>query len=233
VFFGHIGTLSAAGGFAASTLNEDQARVVWYENCETHPAAIAANAAALVVAQVGANPNTVWAGQKLLGVAVQRYKTDAPGHTTLMAALNTGLTPLRNEDGYAVIERDCVTKCLTGATPNYNTYGWPEVDVPFRCRKEAGAIWTARREGNPYCGRDSAAGEKTAGVGVETPSTLGAALTTRWKEMEADHWLQDVDANPIVVEYDATRDCLVFSAPTIVQKQNLQAGGTIRQTVAQ
>jgi len=225
------GTLAAAGSLAATTLNDVQCVVIWSENCETHPAAIAANAAALRSASVGANPNTVYAGQRLTGVATRRYKEDRPGHNTLMAALNTGLTPLRDEDGYAVIERDCVTKCLNGSTPYYKTYGWPEVDVPFRVRKEDGQIWTDRKEGNPYCGPDTGEGEKTANTGVETPSTLGAALTTRHVEMEKLNWLVDGSAttNPIIVEYDTTRKCLVWSHPVLVKKQNLQAGATIKQ----
>ena len=76
------------------------------------------------------------------------------------------------------------------------------------------------------------AGEKTAKAGVETPDTLGAALTARWKECEDANWLQDVDTNPILVEYNTTRKALTFNAPVVVRDQNLQCGGSIRQTVS-
>jgi hypothetical protein len=231
VVFGHTGTLAAATSLASSTLNNEQCAVVWYENCETHPAAIAAQVAALRSALVGENPNTVWAGQVLPSVTTQRYpESDAPKHTTQMSALNNGVTPLIAENGEVKILRDCVTKCLSGTAPTYLTYGWPDVDVSFRMRKEIGVLWKARQLGNPYCGPDVASGEKSAAEGVETPSSLGAAVTDLFKEKEAANWLMDVDANPIVVEYNTTRLCLTMNAPVKVRKQNLQCGASVRQT---
>jgi phage tail sheath gpL-like len=232
VIFGHNGTLATASSFASSTLNSERCATVWMENGETHPAAMAANAAAYRSSVVGENPNHVYAGKALKAIAPHRYEVDKPGHATQAAALNSGLTPLLFSDGYVRIIRDCVTKCLVGATPSYKTYGWPHADVPDRMRKEAGALIMARREGNPYCGPDTVAGEATAGEGVETPSTLKTALTVLWKEKETANWLQDVDSNPITVVYDTTRKCLVFSAPVVVRNQNLQTGGSINQTAA-
>lgn len=232
LIFGHIGNLSAATTFASSTLNAVRAAVVWYENCETHPAAIAANAAAYRSSVVGENPNSVYCDVALTGVAPQRYVEDSPNHNTLSAALNSGVTPLWYSDGYVRIVRDCVTKCLTGTTPNYNTYGWPDADVPDRMRKELGALWTARKVGNPYCGPDVATGAKPAGSGVETPKTFGMAATALWKEKEAENWIHQVDENPLVVEYNTTRKCLVTSAPVVVRPQNIQNGAIISQTNA-
>ena len=230
--FGAIGTLANATSLASSTLNDVRCAVVWYQNCETHPGVIAANAAAYRSSVVGANPNTVYADAALLTVAPQRYNEDAPNHATLMAALNSGVTPLYFKDGAVRIVRDCVSKCLTGSTPNYNTYGWPEADVPDRMRKEYGVEWAARRLSNPYDGPDVADGEASAGVGVETPRSLAAAFTVVAKNAEANNWIQDVDANPIYTEWSSTRKCIMWKAPCVVRGQNLQTGGQIMQTVA-
>jgi phage tail sheath gpL-like len=232
VIFGHNGTLSAASSFASSTLNSERCAVVWMENGETHPAAMAANAAAYRSSVVGANPNHVYAGKALTAIAPHRYKVDRPGHATQAAALNSGLTPLLYSDGYVRIVRDCVTKCLVGSTPSYKTYGWPHADVPDRMRKELGALIMDRREGNPYCGPDTVAGEATAGEGVETPSSLKTAITVLWKEKEAANWIQDVDKFPIVVVFDTIRKGHMVSAPVRVRDQNLQTGGSINQTAA-
>lgn len=232
VMFGSIDTLANASSLSSVTLNSVRAALVWYENCETHPAAIAANAAAYRSSVIGGNPNSVYAGVVLTGVAAQRYASDAPNHNTLNAALNTGVTPLEFKDASVRINRDCVTKCLTNSLPNYNTYGWPHVDVADRMRKEYGALWTARQQVNPYCGPDVAAGEKSAGVGVETPSSLQAAATTLWKEKEKENWIHEVDSHPLSVVWDSNRQCLVAQLPVVVRPQNLQAGAIVSQTVS-
>lgn len=230
--FAQIGTYSAASTFSSSTLNDVRCACLWYENCETHPAVIAANAAALRSSVVGGDPNHVYTDEPLLAVSPQRYKEDAPSHSTLMAALNHGLTPLYYKDGYVRIVRDCVSKCLTGATPNYNTYGWPEADVPDRMRKEFGAEWEARRLQNQYCGPDPAEGEASAQAGVETPKSLKSAFLALAKEKQDALWIQDVDDNSIYTVFDHTRRCIMYQANIVVRGQNLQCGGITQQVAA-
>lgn len=232
VVLGANGTMSAAVSIAQTTLNHARAAVVWYENTETHPAAIAANAAAYRASVIGENPNTVYAGVALKGIAPQRYQADAPGTTTRQSALNSGLTPLQYKNGFVRIVRDCVTKSLNGTTPDYRTYGWPDADVPDRMRKEAAALYEERRANNPYVGPDPATGEKSPQTGVETPSSWRNAVTDLWKEKEKANWITDVDANPIAVEYNYTRKAIVWAAPTVVRPQNLQMGASIRQQAA-
>ncbi len=230
--FASTDTYSAASTFSSSTLNYVRCACLWYENCETHPAVIAANAAALRSSVVGGNPNHIYTDEALLAVAPQRYKEDAPSHATLMAALNHGLTPLYYKDGYVRIVRDCVSKCLTGATPNYNTYGWPDADVPDRMRKEFGAEWMARRAQNPVCRDDPAEGEASAQPGVETPRALKAAFTTVAKNAESALWIQDVDDNTIYTVFNHDRKCIMYQANIEVQSQNLQCGGVTQQVAA-
>lgn len=232
VIFGSNAAYATAASFASSTLNHPRCAVVWYENCETHPAVIAANAAAYRSSVVGGSPNHVYSGKALRSVVPQRYKSDVPNHQVLVAALNTGLTPLAFTDGYVRIVRDCTSKCLTGANPDYRTYGWPTADVPDRMRKELGALYYERREGNPHCGPDPIAGEAGELPGVETPKSFSTAATALWKEKERSNWLQDVDTKPIRVRYDFDRKCLMVSAPVTVRTQNLQMGAVISQISA-
>jgi phage tail sheath gpL-like len=230
--FGMNGTLAAAISLAQTTLNHARCAVVWYQNTETHPGCIAANAAALRSSVIGENPNYKYTGAALNGVAPQRYPTDAPGSTTRQSALNSGVTPLQWKNSAVRIVRDCVTKSLNGTTPDYRTYGWPDADVPDRMRKEAMALYEERQQNCPYVGPDPVTGEKSAAEGVETPSSWKNAVTALWKEKEAANWITDVDANPIAVEYNYTRKCIVWAAPTVVRPQNLQMGASIRQQAA-
>jgi phage tail sheath gpL-like len=230
--FGQNGTLAAAVSLAQTTLNHARCAVAWYLGTETHPAAIAANVAAFRSSVVGENPNFRYAGQRMRGIAPTRYKSDEPGSTTRQSALNSGVTPLQSKNGDVVIVRDCVSKSLNGAVPDYRTYGWPDADVPDRMRKEAAALYDERAQNNPYVGPDVASGEKSVGEGVETPSSWGSACTALWKEKEAANWITDVDANPIAAEYNYTRKCIVWAFPTVVRPQNLQMGASIRQQAA-
>lgn len=227
--FGSTDTLANAGSFASSTLNHDQCAVIWYEHSETHPAVLAANAAAYRASVVGANPNSIYAGKALKGVVKQRYREHVPNHSVLKAALNTGLTPLKFEDGWVRIVRDCVSKCRTGDSPDFRTYGWPDVDVPFRMRKELGALYLERREDNPYVGPDALAGENEKGPGVETPSSFKAAATALWKFAERENWICDVDMNPLIIEYNRDRKSLVGRFPVVVRPQNLAMGSLLEQ----
>lgn len=233
VLFGNNKTLATAVALAQTTLNAARCSVVWYENTTTHPAAIAANAAALRASVVAENPNYRYAGAHLKGVAAQRYKADFPGSSTRQAALNSGVTPLQMVNSEVRIVRDCVTKSLNGTTPDYRCYGWPDADVPDRMRKEAKVLYESRvQAGNWYVGPDPATGEKSAAEEVETPATWRSAATALWKEKERTNWLSSVDANPIVVEYNTTRKALVWIGPCEVRPQNLQMGASIRQKAA-
>jgi phage tail sheath gpL-like len=231
--FGHNGSYAAATTFASTTLNHVQCVLGWERNCETHPAVIAANMAALRSSMVGANPNKVYAGLELKGVGPQRYEEDKPGLTEQDAALHAGVTVVMQatKGSPPVIVRDVVSKCLTGTTPNYNTLGWPHVDVPFTERKQFAAEYLQRRLVNPSAGPDPLEGEAASLPGKETPRSLQAAFTVIKKTNERAFWVRDVDANPVQVWWDYTRNCLMYYNPCLVGYQNLQVGGTTAQTV--
>lgn len=226
------GTLVSTQSISQTTLNDPRSALVWLLNCETHPAEIAAGVAALRSVIEPQNPNYNYDDVVLPFVAPQRYKADVPVHATLKTALNTGVTPLKTENGVVKIVRGIVTRCLEGTSPNYNTLDWGDAIVPDRIRKEIGAAWGAFKLVNPYVGRDPVGSEKAPGEGVGTPLRWEAEIFRILYEAEAANWVQDVDKNKPQAVLDSTRRSLVAVAPVVVRWQQHAAGVSVRQQAA-
>lgn len=226
------GTLVSAQSISQTTLNDARSALVWLLNCETHPAEIAAGVAALRSVIEPQNPNYNYDDIALPFVAPQRYKADVPVHATLKTGLNTGITPLKTENGVVKIVRGIVTRCLEGTSPNYNTLDWGDAIVPDRIRKEIGASWAAFKLANPYIGRDPVGSEKAQPEGVGTPKLWGADIYNVLADAQAANWLQDVDQNLPEVVLDTTRRALVAAVPVKVRWQQHAAGVSVRQQAA-
>lgn len=226
------GTLAAAQSLSQTTLNDARSTMMWMENCETHPAEIAAGVASLRSVIEPQNPNYNYDDFALGFVAPQRYRADIAGHATLKAALNTGLSPIKTENGVAKITRGIVTRCLDGSSPNYNTLDWGDAIVPDRIRKELAASWAAFKADNPYIGRDVEGAEKAQGEGVGTPNLWNNEINTVLKLAEAQNWVQDVDINPPQTVLDTNRKALVSAVPVVVRWQQHSIGVSVRQQAA-
>lgn len=226
------GTLVATQSLSQTTLNDARSAMVWLLNCETHPAEIAAGVAALRSVIEPQNPNYNYDDTELPFVAPQRYKADVPVHATLKSALNTGITPLKTENGVVKIVRGIVTKCLSGSSPSYNTLDWGDAIVPDRIRKEIGAAWGAFKLVNQYIGRDPVSGEKAQPEGVGTPSLWGADIYNVLADAQNSNWIQDVDQNLPSVALDSDRKALVAAVPIKVRWQQHATGVSVRQQSA-
>lgn len=226
------GTLVAAQSISQTTLNDARSSLIWLLNSETHPAEIAAGVAALRSVIEPQNPNYNYDDMPLPFVAPQRYRADVALHATLKSALNTGITPLKTENGVVKIVRGIVTRCLDGASPNYNTLDWSDAVVPDRIRKEIAATWAVFKQSNPFIGRDPTGSEKAQPEGIGTPAGWTAEIYKVLYQAQNDNWIQDVDLHPPQVILDTTRRALVAVAPIVVRWQQHATGLSVRQTAA-
>lgn len=226
------GTLANATGIA-TTLNDYRTCLLWYENSETHPSELAATVGAIRNVVEPSSPNENYDDYPVPGAVPQRYPADKPLHATLKAALNSGVTPLVEKNGVVTIVRGIVTHCLNGASPDYRCYDWGDAVVPDRVSKELSAEWVGVfKPANPYVGADAVGSEKDPVPGVGTPNKWNSAVYGILKGLEKNNWLQDVDTNLPVTEYDPARPALVCAVPVVVRKQQHSIGISVRQQAA-
>jgi phage tail sheath gpL-like len=231
--FGKARALSTATSFASSTLNAYRCSVVWLENCEQAPSYMAAQVAAIRSVYVGDNPNTRYNDIVCPTLPPQSQKSDIPLLSELNTALNNGVTPLTTtHDGTVKIVRAIQSHCLNGSAPDYRTLDWGDVDVPDRMSKELGAQWDLVSSVNQYAGPDAAEGEEQPPDGVITPSRWNAEMYKVLKDAEASNWLQDVDDNLPVSEWNTDADRIMSIVNVVVRKQNHQVGISVRQQAA-
>jgi phage tail sheath gpL-like len=221
---------AAALALAATTLNDYRSRVLWQQNCETLPCAIAAVAAALAASIVPQNPNYKWANVPLPGIAPQSYPADRPGSATQIACLNNGITPvLTLRDGSVVIQRGIISHCLYGTSPDYRALDWADTDVPDRISRELDASWTAHAEANPVASEDPGANDPQPAAGHTNPSRWNVELMRLLRRAESSDWIVNVSDNLPVVEWDNDRKCIVCAVPHEVCPKSFQLGASIRQ----
>jgi hypothetical protein len=231
--FGKTRGLSAATSFASSTLNAYRCSTVHLENCEASPSYIAAQAAAVRSVLIADNPNFRFDNYVLPTVPAQAIKGDIPLTSELNTALNAGVTPLTtNPDGTVKIVRAIQSHCLNGSAPDYRTLDWGDVDVPDRLSKELGAQWLVFAEANQYVGPDPAAGEEPLPEGTGSPNLWNADIYEQLKIAEEANWVQDVDANPPLSEWNAAAKRIMSAVTVIVRSQNHAVGISVRQTAA-
>ncbi len=219
--------------FAQSTLNAYRCTVVHFEDCEVPPSYIAAQVAAVRAVIVGDNPNFRFDDYVLPTIPPQSQRQDVPTRSELNAMLNAGVTPLTTlPDGTVKIVRAIQSHSLNGASPDFRTLDWGDADVPDRVSKELGAQWDVFSASNQYVGPDPAAGQEPLPEGVGSPRLWNADVYKVLKDAEAANWLQSVDLNLPVSEYNTTASRLMTAAPNVVRKQSHSVGISVRQTAA-
>lgn len=226
------GTLVTASALSQTTLNDYRSTMLWYENCETHPAELAATVGAIRGVFELPSPNFNYDDTPVPGAVPQRYAADKPLHATLKTALNSGLTPLYEKNGVVSIVRGIVTHCLNGSVPDYRCLDWGDAIVPDRISKELGVSWLDFKASNPYVGPDAVGSEADPPEGVGTPARWNSTVYGVLKVAEKDNWLQNVDSNLPETEYDNARAALVCAVPAEVRKQQHAIGISVRGQAA-
>lgn len=230
--FGKNRSTATSISFAQTTMNEQLACVVHMTNGETHPCQMSAQLAAQFATTVGANPNTRYINMVMPSCAPHSQRADIPGRSTLNALLNAGVTPLTTVNGVVQVVDAIQTHCLNGSSPDFRTYHVGDVFVPIRVSKEVALQWAVFSAANPYAGPDPSDGQQPASEGVATPSLWLAELMALLKKFEGVNWLQDVDTNPAIAEYNTTSKRIMSAIPNVVRSQNIQSGNSIRQQAA-
>jgi phage tail sheath gpL-like len=227
------GTQGTSTSFSQTTLNNQRMTCVHFENCEAPPSYIAAQVASLRSVIVGDNPNFRFDDYVLPTIPPQSQRQDVPTRSELNAMLNAGVMPLTTlPDGTVKIVRAIQSHSLNGSAPDFRTLDWGDADVPDRVSKELGAQWDVFSDANPYVGPDPADGEEPLPEGVGSPRLWNADVYKVLKDAEDSNWLQEVDQNLPVTEYNDDADRLMTAAPNVVRKQNHAVGISVRQTAA-
>lgn len=232
VVFGKNRSVATAISFAQTTLNEQLACVVHMVNGESSPAVMAAQLAAIFSVNVGANPNTRFINTVMPTIAPQSQRADIPGRSTLNALLNASVSPLITINGAVQLVDAIQTHSLNGSAPDFRTYHVGDVFVPIRVSKELGLQWGIFSAANPYAGPDPTDGQQPAPEGTATPTLWVADATALLKTFEAQNWLQDVDLNPVIAEWNTTSKRIMSAVPNVVRSQNISTGISVRQTAS-
>lgn len=234
------GSLGAAQSLSQTTLNNQRFQLLWMLNGETDPAELAAFVAALRAVTEQADPNASYSGNAILGAAPHTRDVDSPQRSTRVAALKTGVTPIRTENGAAVIDRSITTRCLDGTNPDYRTLDTGTAYVPDFVRYAGSLAWFDFRKLNPNVADDPAPEEKPRPAGFATPTTTTALFYQLLKSMEglegiplypglARPILIDVDKNKPASRYDRAAKRIMAAVPCVPAPHHEQIGVTVLQ----
>jgi phage tail sheath gpL-like len=224
---------------AQTTLNAYRAQLMWMFEGETDPAEMAAYFAALRAVTEQGDPDAAYDGTELVGVAPHATEAQAaiPGRSTLVTALQSGITPVTTENGVAVVVRSITTHSLDGTNPDFRTLDTSQVVVPDFVRTSLGLIWTTEfLPANPRVQDDPDEGEATPAAGVAYPQLWNQRILQFLKDMEDGSavssglpQLIEVDDNPPASGFDAVAKRIMSSVPTIPAPNQHQAGVSVRQ----
>lgn len=236
------GSLSAAQSLSQTTLNNARFQLLWMLNSETDPAELAAFFAALRAVTEQSDPNHSYSGEEVSVAAPHTLSADSPQRSTQVAALKTGVTPLKTENGVVSVVRSITTRCLSGSNPDYNTLDTGTAYVPDFVRYALGLRWFEFKKVNPDVADDPAPEEPPRASGVATPTSWNAAMFQLLKELEgapgvplysglARGQIVDVDlpANKPSTRYDRAAKRLMSACPVVPAPKNEQVGVTVLQ----
>lgn len=226
-------SLGTTTTLAQTTLNAYRLQVCWLLNGEVVPSEFAARWAAKRTATEQSDPNAMYDGKVVTGLAPQRARADWPSTSTLVSALDSGITPfVTNSDGTVSCVRSIVSHSLTGATPDYRTLDTADAVVPDYVRTSAKLVWlTEFVASNQRVADDPAPGAKERPAGVATPKLW----TRRMKKMLQDLNEQLIvqydltDASQPVSGYDASARRIMSILPATPMANNHQIGVSVRQ----
>jgi phage tail sheath gpL-like len=231
-------SLANGTSIAQTTLNAQRFQLAWMVEGESHPSRIAAAMAALRAQKEQDYPNSKFDGLALAGIAPQRERSVRPNHSTLVSALNNGVTPITStDDGFAVIVRSITTRSLDGTNPDYKTLDTGKAVVPDYILADQQAIWrTEIAPNNEVVAPDTSINERRKPSGVITPDIWKARCTGRMRDFEAGKGLKapiviGVTDNTVTAEYqEGSGNARIMTAvDATVAPNNHQVGISVRQ----
>lgn len=234
------GTYSAAVSLAQATLNAERMQMLWQNDGETIPSFLAATFAANRCATEQGDPDAAYDGYALPGVAPQSQSTDWPNTSTLIGALNSGVTPVTtNAGGQAVVVRSITSHSQDpNGNPQYTTLDTSEAVVPDYVRLSLRLYYTSVfKPSNPRVGPDPDPTQKKAPAGFATPSLwrqhATADVLVLLEQASPPILLPGSTAqNPVIAEYNAVAQRLMSIVPVIPCPNDHQLGVSVRNVTA-
>lgn len=203
--------LATVQSLTQTTLNNARFQMLWLLNGENDPAEVGATMAAIRCVTEQGDPGASYDDVVLPGVAPQFLSSNIPQRSTLVAALQTGVTPLTSTKTEVKVVRSITTRCLNGANPDYRTLDTGYAYVPDFIRYDIGLQWNSVfRVANPVVDDDidPALGDRPSGVA--TPKRWNQFVYARLKEHERG---DTVASNiPQIIDVELNLPASVFEA---------------------
>lgn len=226
-----VGTLSASGSLAQTTLNHSSFEVLWLEESETPGEELAALWAATRHQLEIQHPNQRYDLVPLPTVQPQEAKSKQPSRATSVAALNYGLTPIEVRNNTAVLVRAVTSRTQTDLGGNDDG----TVDVAMwrtalEFRRALKQMLDDHMVQHPYIVDDPAEGDEPD-VPTTTTYPRNIAIQT-WNleyKKQADDWLAQVAQNPpkCALHPTAATPRPILYAPIVVKPLLHQIAGTV------
>lgn len=233
------GTLAAATTLSQTSLNDQRFQLMWYLNSETVPSELAAVFAAMRTAGEAVDPDASYDFAVLPAVAPQSQRQDWPIHSTNVAALNNGVTPVStNDSGQAFIVRSITAHSLNGSAPDYSTLDTSEAVVPDFVLRSLLLYWGSTfLPANPRVAPDPSPNEKPYVSGVGYPllwSNMATAVLMDFEQgivggLNIAPIIEDVEDNPVVSGFDSVAQRIMSAVTVNVAANEHQIGVSVSQ----
>ena len=236
------GTLAAATTLAQTTLNDQRFQLLWYLNSETHYTELAGVWAALRTQNEASDPasSAVYDGMVLPAVAPQSQRADWPVHSTLVSALNNGVTPITtNASGQAVMVRSITTHSLNGTLPDYSCLDTSEAVVPDFVLVSLLLYWlNVFKPSNPRVAPDLPADSVPYPAGVAYPALWSSSATSILNDfangivagLQVPPIIYNVANNPVVSAFDPIAGRIMSAVTVQPMPGDHQLGQSVLQT---
>lgn len=236
--YGHNGTQTQAATLAQTNLNDVKEEVFAHRNSETHPALIAAGWAAKRAATEGADPVPDYDNADCSAwVAPTQYDTDTWLATEENALLNTGVTPIKTENGVAKCVRAITTYCLNGAVQDTRCLDIGDAVFPDYAVLALFNLWDEFRQANKYVGPDPDTdnGELEPQAGVAYPKLWVSAVKGLMTDWFKNNWIEDTFSGdspvyPVQAAYNKAARRIQSNVPFVVRRVQHQLSVIARQT---
>lgn len=228
-------TLANAQSLAQTTLNDARFQVMWQLNGENHPSETAASFASARTVNEQVDPDHAYDSFVIPGIVPNLQPADSPSHSTLVSALNTGVTPVTSTKSQALISRSIVTRSLNGSSPDYRTLDTSDAVVPDYVLTDLLLRWSTQyAPANPRVRDNPAPEEPNPPDGVATPDTWNTLVTARLRAFERGDGLpapilSNVSDNLPISNFDSVAKRIMSAVVVVPAANQHQIGISVRQ----
>jgi len=233
--FGTNGDFATAVTIAQTDLNAERAQLLWENDGETVGSCLAATFGAIRTSVEQGDPDAAYDGYVLPGVAPQSQKSDWPNTNTLIAALNSGVTPVTtNAAGQPYVVRSITTHSMDEfGNPEYTTLDTSQAVVPDYVRLVLKLYFlTVFKPNNPRTGPDPAPTARAAPAGFATPMLWTQNATQQLMQLEQTSppilLPGSTAANPVVSEWDVAGQRIMSVVPVVPCPNDHQLGVSVQ-----